>query len=49
MDPRAWFRDLTPYFLYILFVATLGPLLFGFHLVRPTTSSAEHCWLTEAG
>lgn len=34
MDPRTWFRDLTPYFLYILFVATLGPLLFGFHLVR---------------
>ena len=33
MDPRTWLRDLTPYFLYILFVATLGPLLFGFHLV----------------
>jgi hypothetical protein len=33
MDPRTWFRDLTGYFLYILFVATLGPLLFGFHLV----------------
>lgn len=34
MDPRTWFRGLTPYFIYILFVATLGPLLFGFHLVR---------------
>jgi hypothetical protein len=34
MDPRTWFRDLTAYFLYILFIATLGPLLFGFHLVR---------------
>lgn len=34
MDPRTWFRDLTAYFLYIIFVATLGPLLFGFHLVR---------------
>jgi len=33
MDPRNWVRDLTPYFVYILFVATLGPLLFGFHLV----------------
>ncbi|KAF2122726.1 hypothetical protein BDV96DRAFT_618062 [Lophiotrema nucula] len=34
MDPRTWFRDLTPYFLYILFIATLGPLLFGFHLAE---------------
>jgi hypothetical protein len=33
MDPRTWFRDLTPYFLYLLFFATLGPFLFGFHLV----------------
>lgn len=33
MDPRSWFGDLTGYFVYILFVATLGPLLFGFHLV----------------
>ncbi|KAF2452227.1 vacuolar protein sorting-associated protein 73 [Karstenula rhodostoma CBS 690.94] len=32
MNPRAWFSDLTPYFVYVLFVATLGPLLFGFHL-----------------
>lgn len=36
MDPRTWFRDLTPYFLYVLFIATLGPLLFGFHLVGVT-------------
>ncbi|KAF2652755.1 hypothetical protein K491DRAFT_706219 [Lophiostoma macrostomum CBS 122681] len=34
MDPRTWFRDLTPYFLYVLFIATLGPLLFGFHLAE---------------
>ncbi|KAF1918585.1 vacuolar protein sorting-associated protein 73 [Ampelomyces quisqualis] len=32
MDPRSWFSGLTGYFVYILFVATLGPLLFGFHL-----------------
>lgn len=35
MDPRSWFSNLTGYFVYILSVATLGPLLFGFHLVRP--------------
>lgn len=34
MAPRAWFRDLTAYFVYTLLVATLGPLLFGFHLVN---------------
>jgi hypothetical protein len=34
MDPRSWLRDLTPYFLYLLFVTTIGPLLFGYHLVR---------------
>lgn len=33
MNPRSWFGDLTGYFVYILFTATLGPLLFGFHLV----------------
>lgn len=32
MPSRSWSRDLTPYFVYVLFVATLGPLLFGFHL-----------------
>ncbi|RMZ70440.1 MFS glucose transporter [Pyrenophora seminiperda CCB06] len=32
MDPRSWFTSLTGYFVYILSVATLGPLLFGFHL-----------------
>ncbi|CAN9345844.1 unnamed protein product [Alternaria alternata] len=32
MDPRSWFSSLTGYFVYILSVATLGPLLFGFHL-----------------
>jgi len=33
MDPRTWFRDLTPYFIYVLIISTIGPLLFGFHLV----------------
>ena len=41
MSPRAWFGDLTPYFIYVLFVATLGPLLFGFHLVRPRCPSTH--------
>jgi hypothetical protein len=36
MDPRTWFKDLTGYFVYVLFIATLGPLLFGFHLVSNT-------------
>lgn len=35
MSSRSFFEGLTRYFVYILFVATLGPLLFGFHLVRP--------------
>lgn len=33
MDPRTWFKDLTPYFIYLLLVSTIGPLLFGYHLV----------------
>lgn len=37
MDPRTWFKDLTPYFLYILFIATLGPMLFGYHLAELNT------------
>jgi hypothetical protein len=41
MNPRSWFDGLTGYFVYILFIATLGPLLFGFHLVRPTPSSPK--------
>ncbi|KAF1349409.1 hypothetical protein EJ07DRAFT_169459 [Lizonia empirigonia] len=32
MSPRSWFGDLTGYFVYMLLIATLGPLLFGFHL-----------------
>ncbi|THZ62588.1 vacuolar protein sorting-associated protein 73 [Aureobasidium pullulans] len=32
MEPKSWFKDLTPYFIYILLVSTIGPLLFGFHL-----------------
>lgn len=42
MNPRAWFRDLTGYFVYILLVATLGPLLFGFHLVCSRTHPHAH-------
>jgi hypothetical protein len=34
MSSRSWFSGLTGYFVYILLVATLGPLLFGFHLVH---------------
>ncbi|KAF2757677.1 vacuolar protein sorting-associated protein 73 [Pseudovirgaria hyperparasitica] len=34
MDPRTWFKDLTPYFIYLLLFATTGPLLFGFHLAE---------------
>ncbi|KAF2817137.1 uncharacterized protein BDZ99DRAFT_404568 [Mytilinidion resinicola] len=34
MDPRTWLSDLTPYFLYLLFISTIGPLLFGFHLAE---------------
>ncbi|KAH4189030.1 hypothetical protein HBI25_232230 [Parastagonospora nodorum] len=32
MSSQSFFEGLTGYFVYILFVATLGPLLFGFHL-----------------
>jgi hypothetical protein len=42
MDPRTWLRDLSPYFLYVLFIATLGPLLFGFHLVCLNTLSGSN-------
>ncbi|KAF1350720.1 vacuolar protein sorting-associated protein 73 [Delphinella strobiligena] len=34
MDPRSWFKDLTVYFILLLLVSTLGPLLFGFHLAE---------------
>jgi len=30
---RQCIRDVTPYLLYLMLVATLGPLQFGFHLV----------------
>jgi len=30
---RSSVQELTGYFLYLLLVSTLGPLLFGFHLV----------------
>lgn len=33
--PKA-LRNLTARFIYLLIVATVGPLLFGFHLVRRT-------------
>lgn len=41
MNPKGWVRDLTGYFLYVLFISTLGPLLFGFHLVR-ASDRASH-------
>jgi hypothetical protein len=41
MSSRALFSELTPYFVYVLFVATLGPLLFGFHLVAPSVHSSN--------
>ncbi|KIW61614.1 hypothetical protein, variant [Exophiala xenobiotica] len=31
---KSWSEELTPYFIYLLFVATLGPLLFGYHLAE---------------
>ncbi|KAK6365916.1 Bifunctional purine biosynthesis protein PurH [Exophiala oligosperma] len=31
---KSWSEGLTPYFIYLLFVATLGPLLFGYHLAE---------------
>ncbi|KIX00666.1 uncharacterized protein Z518_09731 [Rhinocladiella mackenziei CBS 650.93] len=31
---KSWSQELTPYFIYLLFVATLGPLLFGYHLAE---------------
>ncbi|KAK5172447.1 general substrate transporter [Cryomyces antarcticus] len=34
MDPRSWFKDLTGYFIYLLLISTIGPLLFGFHLAE---------------
>lgn len=33
---RSWSSKLTPYFIYLLLSATLGPLLFGYHLVSTT-------------
>jgi hypothetical protein len=41
MDSQSSFRDLTAYFIYILVVATLGPLRFGFHLVSNASSSTR--------
>ncbi|KAK8209626.1 vacuolar protein sorting-associated protein 73 [Phyllosticta capitalensis] len=37
MDFRSWAKDLTAYFIFLLFTATLGPLLFGFHLAELNT------------
>ncbi len=31
---KSWSQELTPFFLYIMLVATLGPLLFGYHLAE---------------
>ncbi|KAF1983156.1 vacuolar protein sorting-associated protein 73 [Aulographum hederae CBS 113979] len=37
MDPRTWVKDLTPYFIFVLIVSTIGPFLFGFHLAELNT------------
>jgi len=37
MRPKTWFRELTPFFLYLLFISTIGPLLFGYHLAELNT------------
>jgi len=37
MDPRTWLRDLTPFFMYLMFICTIGPLLFGYHLAELNT------------
>ncbi|KAL1297434.1 hypothetical protein AAFC00_004964 [Neodothiora populina] len=34
MNPESWFKDLTAYFILLLLVSTLGPLLFGYHLAE---------------
>lgn len=34
MAAKGTFRDWTPYFLYLLLTATIGPLLFGYHLAE---------------
>ncbi|WPH02678.1 putative metabolite transport protein [Acrodontium crateriforme] len=34
MPTSGIFRGLTPYFVYLLLIATLGPLLFGYHLAE---------------
>jgi uncharacterized membrane protein len=32
---RQCIRDVSIYLVYLIFISTLGPLQFGFHLVRP--------------
>lgn len=49
MDPRTWLRDLSPYFLYLMAISTMGPLLFGFHLVSLLSRRAAEALLTAAG
>jgi hypothetical protein len=49
MNPRSWFDGLTGYFVYILFIATLGPLLFGFHLVTDMLLLVTKTLLTSLG
>jgi hypothetical protein len=43
MDPRTWLRDLSPYFLYVLLTSTVGPLLFGYHLVSCYIHYSQLC------
>lgn len=32
----SWMRNITPYLVFIVFVTTIGPLQFGYHMVRLT-------------
>lgn len=36
---RQCIKDITPYLLLLIFISTLGPLQFGFHLVCDITAS----------
>lgn len=42
MDVRAALKNVTAYFLFLLFTATIGPLLFGYHLVMNSRSQLPH-------
>ena len=39
--PSGQFDSVTPFLLYLLVLAALGPLQFGYHLVSPNQSFSE--------